>query len=178
MIEQVSLRIASRIWNANPSETASIAVMKYALSIILSSLMITTLSLGIGLIFSLFYEVLLCLLIIGGLRMVCGGRHLKSLDNCVVVSVVICTGVPIITDLIPSNTYFIVLIHICSTFFIYRYWESRYAWNEYVHAFVKVATIFAVNFNLLLQNGVIAYAVLIVSVAMIRGGAKNGEIFG
>ncbi|MGX4584010.1 accessory gene regulator B family protein [Paenibacillus chitinolyticus] len=84
--------------------------MKYALSVLINLLIVVGLCLLIGYIDGKFVETVVAVGSFVGLRMVSGGFHFKSLEVCVIVSVALLTGVPILAPYVSSlNVWLVVL---------------------------------------------------------------------
>jgi accessory gene regulator B len=96
MIENISFRIASIIKNANEENTASIEVMKYGVSILLNGIIISALSLFFGFLFGKPTETLLTMISFVMLRMASGGYHFKTANQCIIISILLMSGLPFI----------------------------------------------------------------------------------
>lgn len=94
IIESISSKVASVIKNANPEQTASFEVMKYALDVLINLFAVVFLTLLVGWITESLFETALTLISFIGLRMTSGGYHLKSLDLCVVASIALLSILP------------------------------------------------------------------------------------
>lgn len=103
MIETISLRLAQYIKKANPEETVSVEIMKYALMVLLNGIAIAALSATIGLITGKFWETILTMTAFVILRFLTGGRHLGDSDSCVFWS----TIAMVVTPHIPVSASFV-----------------------------------------------------------------------
>ncbi|WP_151734362.1 accessory gene regulator B family protein [Paenibacillus tengchongensis] len=92
-------RIAVAIKNANAEETASIEVMQYALNIILNTLIIIIGTAAVGGLTGHLQESLTFLLFCCLLRLASGGVHLKSAAACNIVTILLSTLVPLLSEL-------------------------------------------------------------------------------
>lgn len=100
MIESISERIAISIKNMN-EDTASIAVMKYSLIIILNTFMTIILCLLIGILLGTLQDTIIVMFTIAIFRFFSGGYHFRTATGCVIVSTVIIVTIPFIS--IPGN---------------------------------------------------------------------------
>lgn len=101
----LSNKLASAIKQANPEETSSIEVMQYALSIILNSLLIVTVSLLIGWFTGELSNTAIALSSFAILRFYSGGRHLKTAASCNLFSITLCTSLPHLAHSITDNLW-------------------------------------------------------------------------
>ncbi|NHN32873.1 accessory gene regulator B family protein [Paenibacillus agricola] len=86
-IDVVADRLSLSIKNTNPSEAlTSVAVMSYALSLIINMMLTTLLILLIGYFTDMMQETAKVLMAFAILRVIAKGIHLKSLTLCVVVT--------------------------------------------------------------------------------------------
>lgn len=103
----LSFRIASIIKRANPQETSSIEIMQYSLNIIFNSVLIVTLSLFIGCLTGSIAATATALFGFAFLRLMSGGKHLKSATACNIISITLCSSLPHITLL--SEQHFMTI---------------------------------------------------------------------
>ncbi len=86
MIEVWAEKLAVLIKKSNEKETASVAVMKYALIIVINFLIPYTSALIFGWITGKFVETLICVFAIVLVRAVSGGYHFQSVTVCSIVT--------------------------------------------------------------------------------------------
>ncbi|QGQ94968.1 hypothetical protein EHS13_08775 [Paenibacillus psychroresistens] len=96
MIENISLRLATIIKNANEENTASIDVMKYGLLILINGIIISVLSILLGFLFGKPTETLITMISFVMLRMVSGGYHFKTANQCIIISIILMITLPFI----------------------------------------------------------------------------------
>ncbi len=96
MIEQVANRIALKIKEVSPEETASVELMKFALTGILHNTITIGTALLIGAVAGTFVEVLLAVACFMFLRLFSGGYHFKSALSCFFFSAAIFVSIPFI----------------------------------------------------------------------------------
>src|SRR5690606_13249125 len=121
MIDTFASKLAKTIKDADPENTASIAVLKYGLIIVINLLSTICLSVLIGLVLGKLEEVLLALLAFSVLRAVSGGLHLKSAVLCTIVSVLVVT----ITPLIHVSSNMIITINIINCLLVLIFAPSK-----------------------------------------------------
>lgn len=111
MIERISESLAIRIKQANPEETASVEVMKFALVSLLNNTATFVLILLFGAVTGYFLQSCITIAAFMALRIFAGGQHFKSSTLCIVVSFISIAPIPIIAQFIPTTvTYILTLI--------------------------------------------------------------------
>src|SRR5262245_46009657 len=101
MIELMAEKIAITIKQANKEETASIAVMKFALIIVINFLIPVILALSAGIITGAWAETWLTIAAFVTLRMMSGGYHFDSPVPCMLVTTAVMAIPPHV--MIPDN---------------------------------------------------------------------------
>lgn len=96
LIESISHRIAMKLKEANPDETASVEVMSYALQGILQNSITIITALAVGIITGHFGDVLFAAICFTVLRFVSGGFHFKSAFTCFLFSTIVFSVIPFI----------------------------------------------------------------------------------
>ncbi|MFC5530145.1 accessory gene regulator ArgB-like protein [Cohnella yongneupensis] len=94
MIEALSRRMAIKLKEVNPEETASVEVMSYALQGILHNAITFITAFLAGILFGHFVDTLIAVVCFMGLRFVSGGFHFKSALACFLFSATIFIGIP------------------------------------------------------------------------------------
>lgn len=94
MIDSMAGRMAESLKRANPERTASVAVMRFSLILLLNALATVALCLAIGWATGRLAETAVVLAGFVVLRFFSGGFHLKSSDACVVFSTAIISALP------------------------------------------------------------------------------------
>lgn len=96
MIEVLSNRLAIKLKEINPEETASVEVMSYALQGILHNVVTVLAAVVVGSVFDQFWDTLLAAICIAMLRWVSGGFHFKSALACFLLSAAAFILIPMI----------------------------------------------------------------------------------
>jgi accessory gene regulator B len=94
MIEHISEKIAIVIKTANPEETNSVAVMKYQLSIFIHLFLGFTLCYIAGVLTGEIHKTLITFASFVIIRFFSGGKHLKTLEGCLLVSTILISIIP------------------------------------------------------------------------------------
>lgn len=94
MIEAWAERMAVSIKRSNEQETISVAVMKYALTIVINFLIPCVLVMLVGVISGRFSETLLSLCALVAMRAVSGGYHFNSMVACIGATIVVAAAPP------------------------------------------------------------------------------------
>lgn len=97
MIEALSNRIAHKLKEINPEETASIEVMSYALQGILHNAITVLTALTFGLCLGHFWDTVIAATCFTLLRLVSGGFHFRSALACFISSSIVFIAIPMIT---------------------------------------------------------------------------------
>lgn len=98
MIERISESIAIRIKQANEEETASVAVLKFALIGVINNSLTFILIFLIGALYGKFIEAVIVAFSFTLVRLFAGGFHFKSAGLCIAVSVATLSVVPFLSD--------------------------------------------------------------------------------
>ncbi|AGR47482.1 accessory gene regulator B protein [Brevibacillus phage Abouo] len=112
MVEKVSKKLATLIYEANPQ--SSVPVLNYSISVTLNFLAIMIFTILIGYFFDRLSETMTALFSFVLLRAFSGGYHLKSLDGCVVATVAIIAIIPYI----PMFTLTTVALNVISAILV------------------------------------------------------------
>jgi len=102
MIDSLAGKIAVALKNTNQDETPSVAVMKFALIVVINTALTVFLSLTISLILGSAIDTLIVLCFFGLLHFFSGGYHFKSAMTCTIVSTltfVLIPHIPISRDI-------------------------------------------------------------------------------
>lgn len=94
MIEVLAGRMAESIKRMNPERTASVAVMRFSLILLLNAFATLLLCLTIGFLSGKLLETVVVMAGFVVLRFFSGGFHLKSSDACVLFSTVLISVLP------------------------------------------------------------------------------------
>lgn len=164
-MNSLSLKIATLVKKTSPDQTTSIEIMQYALVMILNSILIISVSLGIGLLTGKFFATALALFSFASLRFFSGGRHLRTSTQCNLFSISLCSlipHIPLTNDLVWGVNIIALMIMI------------YYAPNPDVNAQVplhwypalKIISILMVVANFFIQSPVIGLAFLFQSLTI------------
>jgi len=168
LIEYLADRIAVKIKEASPEETASTEVMKYALIGLLHNGIIVGTALAAGLILGKFFDILWICLSFMLLRLISGGYHFKSALACFVFSTVIFIGIPFIPvsdGLLPYlNSVSLVL---CAVFAPSNIREHIRVPDKYFIWF-KIGSVLVVALNFTIDNPLITLSFLAQSMTLIH----------
>ncbi|AIG27499.1 accessory regulator AgrB [Brevibacillus laterosporus] len=166
MIEKLSKAISIKIKNASPERTNSIAVLSYALSILLNFFFICFFLLLIGLLTNRLQEIFIALMTFVILRFFSGGYHMKSLDHCVIVTTVIIAVIPYI----PVNNIIIYLLTAISVLLVLIYAPNSTYENLTVPRKVlilKLCSVLIVSINFVIVSPIVALAFFVQSLLLI-----------
>ncbi|MBW4085810.1 accessory gene regulator B family protein [Paenibacillus sp. S150] len=110
MIDTISARLARGIKNTVPEHPASLAVLKFAIAVVLNVAFIIALTLGASLFTGNTTEAALILISFAMLRQVTGGVHLKSGTACVLLTTALFT----LLSYVDMNTAYVQVLNVTS----------------------------------------------------------------
>lgn len=173
MIETISRKISSRIKDADPDNTASVEVMAYAIGVYINFFSVVVISLLTGLIADKFIETCIALAGFGILRLVSGGRHLKSLTACVAVSVIAFSALPYIN--LHVSTFMLtsisVIIAVLFAPFIHEETNMPRKWSPYL----KAASLVVISSNYIFNSEILGMSFFFQCILLIsmKGGVSK-----
>ncbi|RFB37816.1 accessory gene regulator B family protein [Brevibacillus sp. VP] len=166
MIEKLSEAISIKIKNASPERTNSIAVLSYALSILLNFFFICFFLFLIGFLTDRLQETFIALMSFVILRFFSGGYHLKSLDHCVIVTTAIIAVIPYI----PVNNIIVYLLTAISVILVLIHAPNSTYENLTVPRKVltlKLCSVLIVSINFVIVSPIVALAFFVQSFLLI-----------
>lgn len=160
-------KIAVSIKNANPDQTASIEVMRYALEILLNTLFIVLMSGLIGILLGTAGETLLFLGSFIVLRLCSGGFHLRTAAACNFATIALSTILPYAIE--PNGTWAFALTLISGFILLW------FAPNPDPHSQIpkrlytplKIASLLLICIILVVPSSVIALAFFVQALTVI-----------
>lgn len=96
IIERMALTGARYIKGNGGRADVSVGVMRYALQLWISLIVTVLLAVSVGMLFGKGWETLIALAAIGILRYFSGGWHLRSLEACIVFTVLVTVSIPLL----------------------------------------------------------------------------------
>jgi accessory gene regulator B len=167
MIEALSERLATKIKQANPEQTASIPVMKFGLTIIFNFLIPIVISLILGAIFGKLLETAFAAFLFSTLRMLSGGYHFTSPIPCMIAMIAIATIPPYLT----LTPFWISAFTVCSLALVARLAPSNmrgyYKMPEKYYPLLKILSILLVGSNFFFASSVGALVFLLQAVSLL-----------
>lgn len=168
MIDALADKIAVSIKDSSPEKTASLPVLKYGLVIMLNCIFTLTMSLIIGFILGMTWEVFITAFSFIVLRTFSGGYHFKTATQCCIASTLIVTIVPLIEITSP---YAIIIINILSILLVAIFAPSRIEHQSNIdkkyYTHLKVFSMLIVSANFIFMSDIIALAYFIQSLLLI-----------
>lgn len=176
MIAGIAEKIACRIKNANPDETHSVDIMKFALSYIIHFVFTFVLCLIVGNLTGKPYETMVSLWSFFILRSFSGGFHLKSLEWCMVVSALIFAVIPFVP--LQNYTLWLTVIALILIALLSPRNMADHLTVQ-VKLCLKVVSILIVCSNFYLDSFVAAMSFLVQGLLLIPGGGEiNDKVSG
>lgn len=170
MINTVSLRMAARIKEANPGHPASIDVLRYAIASLFNIFGTILVASVLGLVLGHLSAVALALTFFALLRMISGGRHLKSGIGCIAATSLAANVIPYISLSNPVNLSLTITSMVLAYFFAPNNLERTSRIPTRYYPMLKYVAILLIGINLLLHLDVLAIAFLIQCLSLIRVG--------
>ncbi|MFF2909933.1 accessory gene regulator ArgB-like protein [Paenibacillus sp. NPDC057934] len=176
-MESLATKIAIKIKNSNPEETYSVDVMKYSLGIILNTSFVFLVSMLLGYLSGRFTETLVLFFAFITLRLCSGGYHFQTARSCNIVSILIFTITPHLSNY--SNHTLLIINVFCLIIMILfsptpdRNTQIPIRWYPYL----KAASISLVLLNYWLQSPVIGLAFLAQSITIIFTLVRRKDIY-
>lgn len=171
MIEKWSEVMSIKIKNASPERTNSVAVLSYALSILLNFFFICFFLLLVGILTDSLKDSFIALTSFVILRFFSGGYHLRSLDLCVIVTTAIIAVIPHI----PVNYMAVYLLTLISIILTFCFAPNSTYENLTVPRKVlllKVSSVLIVSMNFVIGSPIVALSFFVQSLLLIP---KGGE---
>jgi accessory gene regulator B len=168
MIAKFAENIAVTIKNANPEQTASVEVMKYALVGIINTVGTIFMSVLFGLMTGKLASIALALFAFGFLRYFSGGLHLKTPVACMLVSTAMICVVPFI----PVNQAIEAAMLLISLLLILIYAPSNVRGfarlPEKYYPVLKIISLVIVSSSWFLDSSILTITFFIQSISLIE----------
>lgn len=178
MIERFSESVALRIKNINPEETASVAVMKFALIGLINNSLTFLLIFLIGALAGTFVESVIAAFSFMAVRLFAGGFHFSKPWLCIVVSTVSLSAVPLLAKYASASAVFwLTLTSFVITLLFAPSNIKKTRIKKTWHPIYKLIAAAMVGANFLIQSPVLALTFLIqaISTIDINGRSVNDE---
>ncbi|WP_182299762.1 accessory gene regulator ArgB-like protein [Cohnella cholangitidis] len=167
MIDAIATKLAVKIKEANPEETASVEVMKFALFGIIHNTLTFATALIVGLCLGQLLETLLAAFSFMILRFVSGGYHFKTPLSCLLFSSFVFVLIPFIpmqgTSVIIINSISLILVLLFAPSNI----REHIRVSEKFFPIFKVISALLVGAGFLLDNPIIILAFFVQSITLI-----------
>ncbi|OXM14943.1 accessory gene regulator B family protein [Paenibacillus herberti] len=175
MLEQLSIICAQKIKQKHTHpETANVNIMAYALGVYFNFFATLLLVVLVGWATNELIDTILVMILFNVIRFFSGGYHFKSLDVCVVISVILFSIVPQLS----LSTIGITLLTLSSALiFLWRapaYRTDTTRLNPRFHPYFKVTAVLLALINLHFQSELYAWVLLLQAITMLFV-LKGGE---
>jgi accessory gene regulator B len=175
MIENAAEKIAQKIKDANPQDTASVEVMKYSLIAVIGTGSAIAFSMLFSTLLGTLIETLLTIFAFVSLRSISGGYHFKTAEACTLSSIIGAVALP----LIPLDYYMGIGLMIASIMLFA--WLAPIGINQSRifsakhYPFLKLLSILLVASNFLFMSDILtkAFFVQAITLLIMKGGEKN-----
>lgn len=168
MIETLAEKMAFSIKKANEQETASLAVMKFALIIIINIMIPVVVSMLIGAATGKFLESLVSLSAFVAIRMLSGGYHFSSPIPCMTAMIIVVSLPPHIT--LPEN--WTVYLTTASLFLFFMLAPSNlrgyHTMPEKYYPLLKIASVLLVCSNYLISSQILALVLIVQGMSLFK----------
>lgn len=176
MVASLAEKIATSIKNANQEQTASIEVMKFALTVILNSFITMILIFIVGLVTGRFVDTLVVMFIFALIRAVSGGYHFKNSVLCMITSTVVIGIIPHIPLENGTLNYVLLIISwILVAIFAPSNIRNVTRFPESSYPVLKIISLILVSINFIISNPMITITYFVQSLSLIHfgGGEKK-----
>jgi accessory gene regulator B len=168
MIETLAEKMAFSIKKANEQETASLAVMKFALIIIINLIIPIIVSLLIGAATGNFLETLFSLSAFITIRMLSGGYHFSSPIPCMTAMIIAVSLPPHLA--LPEN--WTVYLTTASLFLFFMLAPSNlrgyHTMPEKYYPMLKIASVLLVCSNYLISSQILALVLIVQGMSLFK----------
>ncbi|MCD9022952.1 accessory gene regulator B family protein [Cohnella silvisoli] len=167
MFDKWALNAATWINNQNPKQTASVAVLHFALTGLLNSLTVFFIIIVIGAITGHIGDSLLASLFFVFLHFFSGGFHFKSVWICTIFSSSMMISsflIPLSLDWLHALTIFTIIILIA---FAPSNIENHARISKRYFPLLKLISVLIVTINLFMQNTAVCYAIFLQALLVI-----------
>lgn len=167
MIEAIANRIAVKLKEANPEETASVDVMKYALFGLIHNTLTFATALIVGLLLGHLVDTLVAAISFMTLRFVSGGYHFKTPLSCLVFSSLIFVVIPFVQ--VPEMWLYVInsLSLLLALIFAPSNIREHIRVPEKYWPLFKVISVIIVGANYFFLNPIITLALFVQSITLI-----------
>lgn len=167
LIDSIANRLAVKLKEANPEETASIEVMRYALIGIIHNTLTFSTALIVGLFLGQLIDTLVAAICFMALRFVSGGFHFKTPLSCLIFSSFIFIAIPLVsipeTFLIGINSLSLILVLIFAPSNI----KEHIRIPEKYFPMFKIVSLLVIIVNYIFLTPIITLAFFVQSVTLI-----------
>jgi accessory gene regulator B len=167
MIIRLAENLAVAIKNANPEQTASVEVMKYALLGIINTVGTILMSILFGMATGKLLSILLALFAFGFLRYFSGGLHLKTPASCMLVSTVIICVVPFIPVTQAIGTTMLIISLLLILIYAPSNVRGFARLPEKYYPILKIISLVIVSSNLLIGSSILTVTFFFQSLSLI-----------
>lgn len=176
MIEAWAERLAVSIKKSNEQETVSVAVMKYALTIVFNFLIPCILVILIGVISGKISETLLSLCTLVAMRAVSGGYHFNSMLACIGATIVVAAAPPHILFpqewVVYGNVVSLVVMAVLAPANIKGYARMP----EKYFPLMRGVAMALVGCNFIIQSSILVMIFLVQSFSLFFTNKKGGQL--
>jgi accessory gene regulator B len=173
MVETLAEHLAARIKKANPEQTASVAVMKFALIIVINAVIPIVAAIAFGALTGKWPETMLAIGYFAALRMISGGYHLEKPVPCMVVTFLI-VAIPPHIPLSDEMAAWLTAISLVLVLWLAP--ANMKGYNtipENYYPMLKILSALLVSGNFLLLSGTAAIVLTVQSITLLF---RNKEV--
>jgi accessory gene regulator B len=167
MIDSMAEKIALSIKKTNEENTASVAVMKFALIIFINTFSTIFFAMLIGLLTSKPLETVLALFAYALLRIFSGGYHFKSSAQCILVSAVTISVIPHVPLNSIWSSYLLISSFIIVSIFAPSNIKDVTRIPEKYYFVFKIISIIIVSSNFFINSYILTLAFFLQSITLL-----------
>jgi accessory gene regulator B len=173
MVEAFAEKLAIKIKQANPDQTVSVPVMKFALIIVINFTIPVTASLAFGVLTGKWLETLTAMAYLIPLRMISGGYHFESPIPCMLVTFAIIALPP---QLVLPGQWTWILTAVSLALFLAFAPSNLKGYNtipEKYYPLLKVVSVLIAGSNFFLLSGTAAIVLAVQGITLLF---RNKEV--
>jgi Membrane protein putatively involved in post-translational modification of the autoinducing quorum-sensing peptide len=173
MVEALAERLAGKIKRANPDQTVSVPVMKFALIIVINFTIPIAASLAFGALTGKWLETLTAMIVFVALRMISGGYHFESPIPCMLVTFTIIAVPPHISLPEPWIYLLTAAALVLFTWLAPANMKGYNTMPEKYYPLLKIGSVLIVSCNFLFLSGTAAIVLAVQGISLLF---RNKEV--
>ncbi|QJD85935.1 accessory gene regulator ArgB-like protein [Cohnella herbarum] len=174
MIEPLSLKLATKLKEANPEHPASLEVLKFSIAAVINVIGTIILALSLSFVLNHIAGTALALISFAALRAISGGYHLNSSMACMLITSITANLIPYINLSTTLNIGLTIFCLLLALLYAPSNIENQSRIPRRYYPLLKVVSAILIASNFFIQSDIIAISFLLQVLSLIRiGGEKT-----